>query len=109
MAEEKKWEKKKMERDVQATDDPAKAAKSPMEKKAEAILNSSMPEAQKQAYLREIGYHKESSDEGKVPLHVYVTVKKVAKHKHGAMQVYPKAQGVRLASIEEWDEIFKDF
>ena len=81
----------------------------PMAAKAKAIMESSMPEAQKQKYLADIGMVKTVSDNGKVPFNVYARLRKVPKDRLKAMEVYPKAVSVRLASIDEWDEIFKAF
>lgn len=77
--------------------------------KAKAIMDSAMPEDQKMAYLREIGAVAKEDLTNKVGLDVYFTVKKIDRMCHGAMKVYPKAVGIRLATIEQWDEIFKDF
>lgn len=81
----------------------------PMAAKAAQVMASSMPEAQKQKYLRDLGVVQGASDTGKVPFNVYARVRKVAKDRLKAMEVYPKAKEVRLATIEAWDEIFKAF
>lgn len=94
-----KWEKRKQDE----RPNPEKIDK------VQVIMNSSMPEEQKQAYLREIGVATKESMVGKVGLDVYFTAKKVDKMLHGAMRVYPGAKDIRLATIEEWDGIFKDF
>lgn len=77
--------------------------------KAEAIIKSAMPEDQKMRYLMEIGAIKKVSDDGKIPFNVYAKIRKVAKDRLRAMEVYPKAKNVRLAMLAEWDDIFKDF
>lgn len=77
--------------------------------KVKAIMESAMPDAQKQEYLREIGAIKGESDEGKIPFNVYAKLRKVSKDTHVAMMRYPKAKVIRLASLDEWDEIFKNF
>lgn len=96
---EAKWEKRKQEE----RPNPDKIDK------VKAIMDSAMPEEQKQAYLREIGVTSKESLAGKVGLDVYFTAKKVDRMRHGAMRVYPGAKNVKLATIEEWDGIFKDF
>ena len=90
-------------------DGPKKEATSDIEKKAEVIRSSSMPEAQKESYLRKIGALAPDSNAGKVPFHVYAKLRKTERDRINAMRVYPKASLVRLATLKEWDEIFKDF
>ena len=80
-----------------------------LEKKIKAINESQMPEEQKIALLKEIGAIKEESTDGKIPFIIYAKVKKIGTDRHKAMLAYPEATGVSLASIEEWDEIFKNF
>jgi len=84
-------------------------AETVLEAKVKAIMESAMPESQKQEYLRQIGAITPASDEGKIPYNVYAKVRRVPRESHNAMMVYPKAKNVRLASLGEWDEIFKDF
>ena len=80
-----------------------------MTKKAQTIIDSKMPESQKQIYLKEIGAIKEESYEGKVSFGVYAKAKNIEIGRHLAMKAYPKAKQVRLATLAEWDEIFKEF
>lgn len=78
--------------------------------KADLIRNSKMPDAQKEACLREIGEIKDKPfNPNEVTFHVYATVRKIPVDMQKAMLVYPKANGVRLATLTEWDEIFKQF
>lgn len=80
----------------------------PTEAKIKRIMDSKMPEAQKQACLRELMPKGKAKMEG-MPFNVYARIKKIPKTKHKAMQSYPKAKNVSLATIEKWDEIFTDF
>jgi hypothetical protein len=80
-----------------------------LEAKAQAILDSKMPEAQKMQYLKAIGWIKEPSDQGKVMFATYAKIRKIAKDRLSALEHYPKAKSVRLATLEEWDNIFKNF
>jgi hypothetical protein len=79
--------------------------------KADAIRASKMPDWQKEQYLKDIGETKseEVFDPKKVSFPVYATVRKVPVDKRKAMLVYPKAVGVKAATLEEWDEIYKQF
>jgi hypothetical protein len=77
-------------------------------KKIEKIENSKMPEKQKREYIAKLqGKVEDSSD--KVPFHVYARIRKHDQHLHKAMQAYPAAKNIRLASLSQWDEIFKNF
>jgi hypothetical protein len=67
-----------------------------------------MPEKQKREYIAKLqGKVEDSSD--KVPFHVYARIRKHDQHLHKAMQAYPAAKNIRLASLSQWDEIFKNF
>lgn len=76
------------------------------DKKVEAINNSQMPEAQKAEYIRSL---KPKVEVQGIPFSVYAKVRKIEKSRLKAMLAYPKAKDVRLASLEDWDEIFKNF
>jgi hypothetical protein len=80
-----------------------------LEKKAQAILDSKMPEDQKQAYLKSIGWTKEPSHHGKVTFATYAKIRKVTKDRLSALAHYPQAKSVKMATLEEWDNIFKNF
>jgi hypothetical protein len=80
-----------------------------IEKKIAAINASAMPEAQKDALLKEIGAIKPEVLKGQVPFSIYAKIRKIKADKHQAYLAYPKAKSVRLASLEDWDEIFKGF
>lgn len=78
-----------------------------LEKKIAAIEASDLPDSQKKEYLKSlgIGVVKESG----VTFSVYAKVRKIEPSRHSAMLAFPKAKGIRLASLEKWDEIFKEF
>lgn len=78
-----------------------------LEKKVAAIEASDLPDSQKKEYLKSlgIGVVKESG----VTFSVYAKVRKIEPSRHSAMLAFPKAKGIRLASLEKWDEIFKEF
>lgn len=104
-------EQPKYERQVQRKREPSRAEPEAfsLEKKAQAIMDSKMPEEQKQAYLKSIGWTKEPSHHGKVTFMTYAKIRKVAKDRLSALSHYPQAKSVRLATLEEWDNIFKNF
>lgn len=80
-----------------------------LDNKIAAVNESAMPEAQKIALLKKIGAIKEDSTDGKVPFIIYAKIKKISVDQHKAMLAYPKAKGVSLAPINQWEEIFKEF
>lgn len=75
--------------------------------KAQEILDSNMPKWKKDEYLEQLGKVKQKKSG--IPFPVYAKIKKIPQHLHKAMLVFPKAKGVELASLEEWDQIFKNF
>ena len=79
--------------------------------KKDQILASKMPEYQKREALIAIGEIKEDPQESanKVTFKVYAKVEKVNPRLHSAMLAYPSAKGVELATLKEWNEIFKGF
>lgn len=102
-------EKKRFERERSGFDEGDSSPESLLTKKVKVIVESKMPEEQKQAYLKQIGAVREESYEGKVSFGVYAKAKKIEVGRHLAMKAYPKAKSVRLATLDEWDEIFKEF
>lgn len=81
-----------------------------LKSKADVIRESKLPDSEKERYLREIGELKdEPFDPSKISLEVYATIKSVPVERVKSMKVYPKASGVKLATLAEWNEIFKNF
>jgi hypothetical protein len=85
-----------------------KEDESGLDVKIRAIRESKMPIEQQEALLKEIGVKVDEAPKG-VPFSVYAQIKRIPKTIHKAMQLYPKAKNVSLASLEEWESIFKDF
>ncbi|NBW99235.1 hypothetical protein EBR03_06655 [bacterium] len=79
-----------------------------VEAKVEEILQSKMPEKQKEASLKKLGFITDKKAEG-VSFEVYARIRKIDVWRQRAMLVYPKAKTIRLATLKQWDEIFKDF
>lgn len=78
--------------------------------KVRQILDSKMSEIEKKKYLEHLGLVKKDEPKGnEVSFMVYARVKGISSHLHRAMMAYPKAKSVRLATLSQWDEIFKDF
>jgi len=77
--------------------------------KADQIRASALPEHKKQEYLKMIGESKEVFDEKKVSFDVYAQVAGIKPAMKKALLVFPKAVGIKSATLEEWKEIFKDF
>jgi hypothetical protein len=94
--ERKRWEKKDSKKNVEPID------------KAQIIRDSKMPEEQKLNSLKKIGAIPDKGEEG-ITFGVYAKVRKINASRHKAMMAYPKAKDIRLATLQEWDEIFKDF
>lgn len=73
-----------------------------------AIRDSKMTEEQKEYLLEKIGVIEKKKESG-IPFNVYARIKNINKGLHEAMLVFPRAKGVKLATIKEWDSIFRDF
>lgn len=103
-----KFEKKKEENLL----DKQYPVQDPLMLKIKSIKESKMPEEQKESMLKELGVVTgaipEASIQG-IPFDVFAQIKKIPKTMQKAMQLYPKAKNVSLASLEEWESIFKDF
>jgi len=114
--ESKAEEAKEEEVEVEAPkEEPKEEAPAPVEvpkpdlsAKAEIIRNSKMPEWQKEEYLKKLGFVKEKKEK-LVPFGVYAKIKKIPPHLHRAILIQPKAKGLKLASMEQWDEVYKSF
>jgi len=76
--------------------------------KIDVIKSSKMPIWQKKALIEELEGKSEKLD-GKVPFAVYARIKKLGSTMQKAMLAYPGAKNVSLATVEEWDLIFKNF
>ena len=79
-----------------------------VKRKIEVITASQMPEEQKAEYIARLT-PKQIENVNRVPLSVYAKIRKIRKVLLSGMVAYPKAQGIVLASLEEWDGIFKNF
>lgn len=79
-----------------------------MKSKKEQILESKMPEEQKKAMLIEIGELEVAQETG-VEFVVYAKIKKLSSAMTSAMLASAKVKDVRLASMEYWDKILKEF
>jgi hypothetical protein len=76
--------------------------------KIETIKASKMPEWQKKQLIEQL-QGKADDLKGKIPFSVYARVKKLSSGVQKAMLAYPEAKKVSLATVEEWDLIFKNF
>lgn len=83
--------------------------KTALEVKLEAIENSKMPLQQKMALKRELGVLKPESDEGKVSFLVWAKLRKIPASRHKAMLACPCVGGIKKATFDEWDKLFKNF
>lgn len=102
-----------MEDEIQHQEKKRKTTERPsikvdLETKVEEILHSKMPQKQKEASLKKIGAVTDKKAEG-VSFEVYAKIRKIDIGRHRAMLAYPKAKNIRLATLKQWDEIFKDF
>jgi len=79
-----------------------------LDDKTKKILESKMPEKDKKDYLVRLGVIEKEKQSG-VPFKIWAKVRKIPKHLHEAMMVHPKAKGLRVAELKQWDDIFKDF
>lgn len=79
-----------------------------VEAKIERIMASAMPESQKAEYVEMLRPAvKEKQD--CVPFSVYAIVKGIPDYISKSMQSFPPAKGTKLASLKEWDQVYKDF
>jgi hypothetical protein len=104
MNNEKKEEKKE-EKKAQIVERFEKKEKP---SKIEVIKASKMPEWQKKQLLEQLEGKKEDLG-GKIPFSIYAKIKKLSSGVQKAMVAYPEAKKVSLATVEEWDLIFKNF
>lgn len=77
-----------------------------MDDKIQTIINSRMPEKQKEEYIQSL---LPVVEEKGIPFHIYVKVKGIVPTVAAGMRAYPKASGIKLATIERWDKIFEGF
>ena len=78
-----------------------------VEAKIKKIEESKMPDEQKETLVRDL---KISESEGAaISFAVYCQRRNVAPHVRVPMQSYPKAKGMKMASLEAWDEVYKNF
>jgi len=87
---------------------PTNEAGSVLEDKIKTIQESRMPEQQKAAYI-EMLTPKNDENVNRIPFAVYVKIRKIRKTLMSGMIAFPAAKGVTVASLEEWDEIYKNF
>jgi len=79
-----------------------------LEDKIKTIQDSRMPESQKAEYIERL-IPKKDENVNRIPFSVYVKIRKIRKALVSGMIAFPKAKGVTVASLEEWDEIYKNF
>ena len=79
-----------------------------VEKKIEQIKNSSMPQSQKDEMIIRISAKNERRG-NRISFKMYANIKNIREEIRSGMLALPKAKGVGLATLSEWDEIFKDF
>lgn len=80
-----------------------------VEKKIVAIEASKMPADQKRSYIDSLIGKPEMETKDVVTFSVYAKIRKIRKSFLSGMLAYPKAVGVKVATMKEWDEIFKGF
>lgn len=88
---------------------PAQGESFSVEKKIAEIKASNLPEAEKEAYIRRLTGDVSTGDGNRVPFTVYANIKKIGREKRAGMLATPKAKATSVATLGEWDEIFKDF
>lgn len=76
--------------------------------KIDVIKASKMPDWQKKELIDKLEDNGEEL-EGKIPFSIYARIKKLNTTMQKAMLAYPDAKKISLATIEEWDLIFKNF
>lgn len=76
--------------------------------KIERIEASRLPAAEKERMVKKLKIA-DAKPEKKVLFGAYANQKGLSDKMRKAMAVYPKAKDVVSATVEQWDEIFKDF
>lgn len=76
--------------------------------KIDVIKASKMPDWQKKELIDKLE-DKGEELEGRIPFGIYARIKKLGGSMQKAMIAYPAAKKISLATIEEWDLIFKNF
>jgi len=108
MSEEKKFSKKKTVKKKVAKKAKAPTKAFSVEKKIDEIRKSKLPKAVKARYIEEVAGPVEPAGP-KILFSVYARKKGIRKSMHAGMLAFPKAKGVRMATVQEWDAIFKGF
>ena len=81
-----------------------------MDKKIATVMASAMPDSEKERYVRELrGRVADPNDANRMPFDVYANIKGIKHSVRVGMLAYPKANGVKAATVPEWDEIFTGF
>jgi len=85
-----------------------KATNFDVETKIKKVEASKMPDDQKEEYIRKL--KSDAAPKGKlISFAVYANIKKISAKYHQPMKSYPSAKGVASATLEGWDEIYKNF
>lgn len=79
-----------------------------VEDKVKTILDSAMPQYQKDAYVKSLTTNKKIVKDG-ISFGVYAKLRNIESVMSAGMKLYPKAVGVSLATLDQWDEIFRDY
>ncbi len=103
---EEKKEEKKVEEKKESILSVTSKKTFPIDEKIEDIKNSKMPEWQKEKYIQSL---LPKEEEKGIPFHIYAKLKGIKPTAAAAMKVYPKAVGIRLATMERWDKLFIGF
>jgi len=82
---------------------------SDLESKGKRIMESNLSDEEKTAYMIRLGLEKDSEPQSGITFSAYTVIRKIPRDMHEAMRLWPKAVGISLADLKQWDEIFKDF
>ena len=79
-----------------------------VEGKMETIKASSMPQSQKEEMIARLSVKKEKKG-NRISFKMYANIKNIREEVRSGMLALPKAKNIGLATLSEWDGIFKDF
>jgi len=110
-SEEENAEVEEQEESSERVEEPPAPEPQPhgnLDAKVKSIMESKLPESEKQAYLVRLGVIKEEKQTG-IPFKVWAKIRKIPHNLHEAMIAWPRVKGREKASLQEWDKLFKDF
>ena len=100
------WEDKKVKDEPKTASKAKKRASYSVDAKIEEIMQSKLSQSQKDEYVSKL----KSPDSGnEISFGIYANMRNVKPAVRQAMQAHPMGKSVKSATVERWDEIYRDF